>query len=61
MAATLAGRSFSDMRSWRSISSVRLTIGDAVGSPSTTVRPTSWQSTYRCGALPWISPTVTPE
>ena len=22
-------------------------IGDSVGSPSTTVRPTSWQSTYR--------------
>jgi cell division protein FtsW (lipid II flippase) len=58
---TFAGRRFSDMRSCSSISSGRLGIGDPVGSPSVTVRPTSWQSTYRCGALPCIRPSVTPE
>ena len=30
-------------------------------SSSTTSEPAWWQSTYACGAEPWISPSVTPE
>ena len=36
-------------------------IGVSVGSPSTAVLPTSWHSTYTCGALPCMRPSVTPE